>query len=212
MAVNLDLKVIVLQEDNGKSARIFDGTGVSDGTNFPYGFSDGVYSTFNPKKSEVDQVIIEMSLGLLSATVTLTGTDLSNYLDPTIGYNLNATTLFGASYERFDDGIYDITCTYSGDTVQDLPEGWEDYEEIYEGFLWQLWGKIRAMATSVDVPIRELIEPLGTAVANLLFDAILYNCQFGDKDGAEKVFNFLTEVVDNNTSLIEIFKNVRSYD
>ena len=212
MAIHLNAEIGVEQKDYGNVARVYDKTGTNDGVNFPDGFSDGVNGTDNPRKDEVDQVILRIAKSSLIYTVTLTGTDLANFLDITIGYNLNSETAFGAGYPYFEDGIYTITATYSGSTIDDNADAWEADEEIYEAFLWNLWEKIRTLTIGVHVPIENYIESLSVSVVNLIFDGITYLCQYGDVTNAESTRKFLTELVENNSSLTEIFKNIKSYE
>lgn len=212
MAIHLNPEIVVEQSDYGNVLKIYDGTGISDGTNFPDGFSDGVNTTENPRKNEVDQVILTIEKDNLTFSASLTGTDLTKFLDPMQGYSIDSDTAFGAGYVRFEDGIYAITASYSGSTINDQAVAWEADEEIYEALLWYLWGKIRTLTISVPVPVTDYIETLSIAVVNLLFDGILYLCQYGDTTNAEKNRIFLTSVIDNNSSLTEIFKNIKSYE
>ena len=212
MAIHLDTKVIVFQESYGKTLRIFDDTGVNDGVNNPDGFSDGVNGTDNPTKAECLQVILTITKGDLTASVTLTGTDLAKYLDPTEGYYINCSQLYGSAYEQFEDGIYSILATYSGDEIDGQADAWTAYDEIYSAFLWALWNKVRTLTIGVEVPIESYIDALSVCVTNLLMDSIVFLCQYGDIDNAEEVRIFLTNVIDNNSSLTEIFKNIKDYD
>ena len=211
MALHLDTKVVILEYDYGRILRIFDKTGTNDGTNFQDGLSVPFIPSENPSW-KFEQVDITISTGVISDTLTITGSNLQNFLDPTIGYNINILQLFGGSYDRFEDGIYTFTVKYSGSEVCGSVENWESYDETYEAFLWYLWGKVRTLTIGVEMPIDNYTEVLSVSVVNLLMNSIVYLCKYGDIEKAEKTRKSLTKLVNNNSSLTEIFKNIKSYD
>jgi hypothetical protein len=210
--ISLDIRTAVEQLNNGSTIRLIDVTGVADGTNFPDGWSDGVYSTHNPLQSDADSVIIKISYGGVEYSVTYTGSDLNDYLNPMIGKSFDASTVLGSGYTYFEDGIYTITVTFSGPTVQGVANPWEQSSEIQEALLWSLRNKTRQMLAEIEVPIKNYMEPFAAALLNSLFDDIYFLCQFGQAGKAQDVIDYLTSVLETQTKLTELFKNFQNYE
>lgn len=213
MALHLDLKPVILLLDGGSTIRIFDNTGTNDGTNNLDGWSDGVNGIDNPRQNEIDQVVITLTKESLTGSVTLTGSDLTKFLSQLIGYETTAAALFGSSYTAFEDGIYTIGVVASGNTINSITEDWTADQEIYQCFLWTLWGLIRTFTIdNMEIPVKDFREAVTISLLNVLMDDILYLCQYGDVDGANEVYTYLTSALTGATDLTEIFKNLLNYD
>ena len=208
----LDIETTVHQLRNGEAVKLFDSTGTNNGSSYPDGWSDGVNGLANPQQSDCDQCIIVITKGDLTHTETLTGSDLTNYLDPMTGITLEAATIFGSTYAIFEDGIYTITVTFSGPTIQGSPSVWSYDDEFQEAFQWNLWNKIRLLACELEVPVKKYPESYNVALLNTLSDSVYFLCQFGEADKATEVMEYLNEILDTNTQLTEIFKNYQNYE
>ena len=210
--MEMNLKTTVNQLNNGKTLHIYDSTLDYDADSNPggWGTADG---QVNPTRASVDSLILTLGSGIMTTTLTYTDpADITKYLDPTRGLLLDSEDLFGGAYEVFEDGIYTITVVMSGTATLDI--GSTDFEvadEIYEFLGWSLHNRIRKLVATIQVPIVNYQEAYKTALLNTLFDAIVYNCEFGHTSNAQNIINYLTNVLDNNTSLTELFKNFENY-
>jgi hypothetical protein len=209
----LNIKTTVNQLNSGETIHIYDSTLDYHITTNPGGWClDGTGP--NPQRTNIDELIIIISKGDLTETLTYTGTDITSYFDPTHGLLLTATTLFGTAYDVFEDGVYAITITMNGhwtDPGTGLAALIAESDEIYEALLWNLNDEIRHLVITIEVPIKNYLEAYNTSLLNTLFDAIIYNCQYGNIEKAQEVLDYLTDVMDNNTTLTELFKNFENY-
>lgn len=213
MAIHLDLKPVILLLDGGTTVRIFDSTGVNDGTHNPDGWSDGVNGTDNPRQDEIDQVSITLEKSGLTGTINLVGSNILLYMNQLSGYEATAADFFGDAYTEFEDGIYSITVAISGNTINDIATDWSVSDTIYQNFLWTLWRQIRIFTIdNQEVPVKDFREAVSVSLLNVLMDDILYLCQYGDVDGANEVYEYLRSAVTGATDLTEIFKNLLNYD
>jgi hypothetical protein len=213
MALHLDLKPVVLLLDGGTTIRVFDNTGTNDGTHNEDGWSDGTNGLDNPKQDEITEIIITATKGALTGTVTLTGSNLEKYLNQLVGYEISSADLFGSNYSQFEDGIYSIEVRASGSFINTTPVEWTAYQQIYQNFLWTLWSQIRTLTIdNMEIPVKDFREAITISLLNVLMDDVLYLCQFGDEDGANEVYDYLSSAVVGATDLTEIFKNLLNYD
>ena len=212
MSHTLNIQTIIQQLDNGSTIRLFDATGVADGTSYEDGWSDGVNSTHNPEQSDIDQVVIAILYGDISHSVTLISTDLANYLNPMIGKSFSVADVLGAAYEYFEDGIYSVTITFSGATIQGIASAWTAYDEFQEAFIWTLRNNSRLYLAELKVPIENYVEAFKASLINVLLDDIYFLAQFGSADKAKDVMDYLTSVFNNETKLTELFKNYKNYE
>lgn len=214
MAITLDIRTGVEQLDNGATIRLIDVTGVADGTNYPDGWGDaaGLYATNNPRQSEATAALIEIEFGDINYSSNLTGTDLSDFMNPMIGKNFSVTDVLGSGYEYFEDGIYRISVTFSGTNVQGVPTVWSENNELHEAFLWAIKNSVRQMLAEIEVPIKNYAEAFSAGLLTAMFVDIYYLCQFGQADKAQEVIDYLTSVLSTQTNLTELFKNFNNYE
>ena len=211
--MELDLQFVVMQKNGGDTVKIFDNTGVNNGIANPHGWSDGTHGTDNPHQDEITKITITITKGALTFTIELTGSDITNYLNPTVGYENTSASIFGSDYIFFEDGIYTFVVKYKGATINDVVTAWDQTHTVYDAFLWTIWGEMRTMVIDMmTVPVKNMVEAANVAVANILMDDIFFLCQYGDADGAQEVLDFLTDDIENNSNLNELFRNLQSYD
>lgn len=210
--MELNIKTTVNQLSNGKTVQIYDSTLDYHIDDNPGGWCTSTGQA-NPMRSTVDSLTIIIEMGSLTETIVYTdAADIAKYLDPTQGLLLSSLTLFGSAYTVFEDGIYTITVTMAGHAT--LVDGATDYtvdDQIYEYFGWAMWNRIRKLVATIEVPIKNYLEAYKTSLLNTLYDSIIYNCQFGHVENAQNNIDYLTNVLDNNTSLTELFKNFENY-
>lgn len=213
--MELNVKTTVNQLSNGKVAHLYDSTLDYHVDNNPGGWCLDQNGP-NPRRDDVTQIVIEIIKGDMTSTVTYTDpADVAAYLNPTYGKQLDSLTLFGSAYTVFEDGIYSITITMSGswlnpDTSQ--VEAFSVSDEIYEAFLWALYDQIRHLVITIEVPVKNYLEAYNTSLLNTLFDSIIYNCEYGNIENAQKIIDYLTDVLANTTQLTELFKNLENYE
>lgn len=212
MSHTLYIETNIHQEDNGATIRLFDISGVADGTNYPDGWSDGVNSLHNPLQSEVTQIKVTISLGDIAYEVTYTGaSDIQDFMNPMVGKSFAVADVLGATYEYFEDGIYTITVEYSGLLIQGISNPWTASDEFQEAFLWKLHNQYRQLLMDIDVPIKDYVQAFKAATIEVLFTDIYYLAQFGLADKAQDVMDYLTSVLANETELTELFKTYKDY-
>ncbi|MFA6916990.1 MAG: hypothetical protein WC222_11375 [Parachlamydiales bacterium] len=209
----MNIKTTVNQLNSGATIHIYDSTLDYNVTTNPGGWCLDALGP-NPQRTDIDELIITVAKGDLTVTLNYTGADITSYLDPTHGLLLSAATMFGTAYDVFEDGIYAITITMNGswtnpDTglVEDVAES----DEIYEALLWAMNDDIRHLVITIEVPIKNYLEAYNTSLLNTLFDAIIYNCEYGNIEKAQDIIDYLTDVLANNTTLTELFKNFENY-
>jgi hypothetical protein len=196
----LDLKTVVVQQNNGSQIRLFDNTGDYDASNNLTGWGSP-----NPVRANITQITISITKGDIVFSQDYTRTDITNFLNPIIGITINSTDMLGAAYDVFEDGLYEIEIAITADSVL-------YYDNKYEYMLWQMWAEIRRLTLTMEVPIINYLESYNTSLLNSLFDDILYACQYGQVEKATEIYTFLRNVLDNETVLTELFKNFRNYD
>jgi len=206
--MEVNLKVTVNQLNSGGTVQLFDSTLDYDAVTNPGGWCTDALGP-NPQRTDVTELVIKIEKGDLSEELTYTdAADIADYLDPTHGIVLNSTDLFGTAYDVFEDGIYTITITMTG-TYDG--SAFSVYDEIYEALLWNMWNEIRHLVITIDVPISDYRQAYNAALLNMLFDSIIFNCQYGRVAQAQKIIDYVSSVLDNNTSLTELFKNFENY-
>jgi hypothetical protein len=212
--MELNIKTTVVQLNNGSTVQLYDSSLDYNAITNPGGWCINQLGP-NPRRADVTGITIKIAKGDLEETISYTDqADLDDYLDPTFGKLLDAPTLFGAAYAVFEDGIYSITITMEGNWYNPDTELYEDftkYDEITEALLWSMWNEIRHLVITVQVPIINYQEAYNISLMNMLFDSIIYNCQYGNADNAQLIIDYLTDVLENNTSLTELFKNFENY-
>jgi hypothetical protein len=195
----LDLKTVVIQQNNGSQIKLFDNTGDYDILENLTG-----WGTPNPARTDSTKLTITIEKGDIEFTEDYTGSDITNFLDPTIGITLDSTDVLGSGYETYEDGLYAIQIAITASAVI-------YYDNKYEYMLWEIWCAIRKLTLTMEVPIVNYLESYNIALLNALFDDILYACQYGQVTYATEIYTFLKNVVDNETVLTELFKNFRNY-
>lgn len=211
MSLTLNIQTEIQQLDNGQALCLFDITGVNDGTNYPYGWSDGVNGLNNPQISDINQVEITIDYGGVIYSIIYTGSDLADYLNPMIGKTFNVADVLGATYEYYEDGFYTITIEFSGPTIQGSSQAWVSDDEFIEAFLWSTRNKVGQFLAEIQVPIVDYVDALNAGILNCLLDDIMWLCQYGDATKAKEVLDYLTSVLNNETKLTELFKNYKNY-
>lgn len=207
MAVNLDIKTIIAQQSNGSQVKIFDNSGDYDVNENPSGWGDG---TTAPARSAVTQITINVEKGDITyQKIIVDSTEIEDYLNGT-GTFISSSDSLGAEYPVFDDGKYGIQVKIEG-TWSGSPSPYEAYDWKYTYFLWKMYCDIRKLVIGLDIPIRNHLESYNSALLLVLFDDILFSCQYGDIQNADKIYNYLRDVLDNETVLTELFKNFRNY-
>ncbi len=194
---------------SGKSFNIMDETPVYD-SEYPNGY--GGDSGSLPIESDIDKITLEIDTGTVQKTLEyLKGSsEFSDYFDRSEGLVISVSDIFGSGYTYFEDGIYKISITYSGDTIDGSSvDAWEAYDVMYSAFLWNLWEDIRMLTANIETPVVNLLESYNISLLNALFDSITYLCQYGRADEAEEVRSYVQHIVSNNTIITELFKNVR---
>lgn len=195
----LDIKTVIVQQDNGSQIKLFDNTGDYDAEN-----NTGGWGTPNIDRTDIVTITITVAKGDVEYSIILTGSDVTDYLDPTIGLTLNSTTVLGAAYLTYEDGLYEFQID-----MEDVSLTYSDYRIDF--LLWTLWNDIRHLTLTMQVPVINYLESYNIALCNALFDDILYACQYGESTVATKIYNFLRSTLDNNTVLTELFKNYKNY-
>jgi hypothetical protein len=196
----LDPKTVVVQQNNGSQIKLYDNTGDYDLTNNPTG-----WGAPNPARADVTQITLSVTKGDVSYSVVLTGSDITDFLDPSIGNTINSTDMLGSGYDVYEDGLYEIQTAI-------VEPGGTHYDNKYEYMLWAMWADIRRLTMTMEIPIINYLESYNTSLLNTLFDSILFNCQQGMVAAATETYTFVRNVLDNETVLTELFKNFRNYD
>lgn len=196
----LDPKTVVVQQNNGSQIKLYDNTGDYDVTNNPTGWGSP-----NPARSDVTEITLSITKGDVSYDRVLAGSDITDYLDPSVGATINSSDMLGSGYDVYEDGLYEIQ-------VEIVESGGTHYDNKYEYMLWAMWADIRRLTMTMEIPIINYLEAYNIALLNTLFDSILFNCQQGQVSNATEIYTFVRNVLDNETVLTELFKNFRNYD
>ena len=197
--MSLDLKTVVVQQSNGSQLKLFDNSGEYDATNNPTG-----WGTPNIARTDIILLKITIEYGDITFTEDYIGSDITDFLDPTIGLTLNVSTVLGSGYDTYEDGLYSIQ-------IQMDTAAASYYDTKYEYMLWQMWCDIRHLVLTMEVPVVNYLESYNIALLNTLFDDILYACEYGQTNYATEIYTFLRNVLDNETVLTELFKNFKNY-
>ena len=196
--MNLDLQILVRTNPKSESITVWDYTGVGDGTNFPLGWQPegGVFNTQNPKKSEVESIVITITYDDgTTATWTLDATERANYLDTTVGTTITAATFLGSDYDAFPDGIPIILVTMTGTLIGGVATDWEARKRTWQAFLTTVANNIRNWVIPIPVPVTNLDDVYNPTLANLMLDSIFYATYFGQIEIAQTIFDFLEALV-----------------
>ena len=117
------------------------------------------------------------------------------YLDPTEGFTITSLAMIGPDFKNFPDGIVTIDVTMTGTTIAGAANPWTTHIVMPEVFLTFLQNKTRNWVIDIPTDVKSLDQVFDPTIANLMLDAIYYNVQFFQIERAQKVFDFLSDLI-----------------